>query len=197
MTGQLQLGAWAPPLRGELSQYHTPTKLARRMVEWVYVRGKTVLEPSAGGGNIVRELVAAGAARVIAVEIDPAWVALLRDEFGRAPVDVVEGDFLRLQPMALCDLCVMNGPLNDGVAAEHVARSLEWAPRTTALLRAQDLHGVGRYDQLWCRCDLAREAHLVSRPVFVGEGGATEFDVVDVRRVGTFKGPQRIEHWTF
>ena len=80
-TDQLSLGDFAPELLPELSQFHTPTKLAKRMGAYADVLpGMRVLEPSAGGGNIVRELVKAGA-EVDAVEIDPRWCTVLRKEF--------------------------------------------------------------------------------------------------------------------
>jgi predicted RNA methylase len=194
MNEQLTLGDFAPPMRQELSQYFTPQTMARKMVEWAGVRrGQRVLEPSAGGGSIVRELLEARA-NVTAYEIDPAWVKVMRQDPTLKGATVVEGDFLEVGA-GIFDLAVANPPLNDGVAAQHIANMLELAPRVVSLLRAQDLHGQERYRQLWSRCDLAGIAYLVRRPVFSGDGGATEFVVVDVRRVGTFAGPQHIEHW--
>lgn len=199
---QLQLGEFAPPLRPQLSQYHTPVKLARRMVVWAGVRpGMHVLEPSAGGGNIVRELVRAGA-HVYAVEIDLAWARYLAAEFTHpAPVYVSCRDFLAVEPDEIdCqadhfDVVVMNPPLDNGVGPDHIRHALQWAPRVVSVLRGQDLHGIARHELLWSRCDVAQIAFSVRRPVYAGGGGQIETVIVDVRRSGTYHEPQRIEHW--
>lgn len=196
MANQLSLGEWAPPLKPELSQYHTPVKLCRRIVKWAGVkRGMRVLEPSAGGGNLVRELVRAGAI-VTAVEIDPAWAKVLYEEFSRTGrVDVVESDFKNFSETDCYDMAVMNPPLDGGVGAGHVAHALRMAPKVVSVLRSQDPHGVDRYKELWSRCDQAGEVKLVRRPVYAGAGGQIETIIVDVRRQGTYDGPQSIEFW--
>ena len=192
MSSQLQLGDWAPSLKTELGQYHTPVRLARKMVAWAHLpRGAKALEPSAGGGNIVRELVTVGA-DVTAVEIDPEWATLLADQFDAR---VVCADFLAWEPPAPFDIAVMNPNLDGGVAGVHVAKALEVAHRAVSVLRVDDLTGVQRYQSLWRKCDLAGVAYLVHRPVFKGDGGMTDFCVVDVWRPGTFQGTPRIEHW--
>ena len=192
---QQQLGDFAPTLNPELSQYHTPMKLARRMVEWAGdLRGKFVIEPSAGGGNIVRELMRQGAFHVCAVECDPAWAKFLETEFGDERVVVGWADFLEVEPRPY-HLAVMNPPLDDGVAAIHVRRALEWAPRVISIMRGQDLHCQRRWRELWSDCDLARLALMVNRPKYSGAGGQIETIVVDVYHKGTYSGPQVIEHW--
>lgn len=197
MNDQLTLGDWAPPLRPELSQYHTPVILARKMVEWAGVRaGDRVLEPSAGGGNIVREALALGA-NVTAIEIDPAWSRLLEEEFPEA--GVYTADFRTVSPVSFLGsfhVAIMNPPLDAGQGPYHVAHGLRLAPVVVSLLRTADLNGKEHHDCLWSRCDFARLAVLKHRPVFVGKGGSTDFAVVEVRRPGTHHEPQAIEHWT-
>lgn len=201
MNGQMSLGAFAPPLDPTQSQYHTPTKLARRMVEWADVEGLAVLEPSAGGGNIVRELVRAGARAIEAMEIDPAWVECLRCEFADCDESIThvwEADFLKLENGFgwSHDVAVMNPPLNDGVSMQHVAKALELAPRVVTLLRGGDLHGANRYE-FWKRFDLHGLALLCRRPPFGGgwHVGKTEFVVADIRRRTGVSFTQVIEHW--
>lgn len=203
MNDQLTLGDFAPPLDPERDQYHTPVKLARKMVEWAGLDGArehTVLEPSFGGGNIVREIIKAGHL-VTGVEIDRNWYSLVKQEFRYDySANLWCGNFLKMVRLQLpnsnlCDLCIANPPLTGGVGAKHVRHALRFAPRAVSLLRGQDLHGVARWEELWSVCDLARIAFLVRRPVFTGAGGQTEFVCVDVRRKGTYNGPVIIEFW--
>ena len=44
--------------------YPTPPEVAAEMLDPLDLRGRTVLEPSAGSGNLVRECLARGAAEV-------------------------------------------------------------------------------------------------------------------------------------
>jgi hypothetical protein len=45
--------------------YPTPAEVAAEMLDSLDLRGKTVLEPSAGSGNLVRECLDRGAAEVL------------------------------------------------------------------------------------------------------------------------------------
>jgi hypothetical protein len=193
------LGGMAAPFNAELSQFHTPVKLARRIVDWAGVAGKRVLEPSAGGGNIVRELVRAGASQIVAVEIDLLWCEAMASEFYSCKqsceqLRIIQGDFTALVPAQL-DLAVANPPLDGGVGGHHVRHMLNWVPRAVSVMRGQDLHGGERYRELWSDCDLARIAFLSARPRYRNEGGKIETVVVDVYRKGTYSGVQSIEHW--
>lgn len=204
MNEQLNLGAWATPRYDPaLGQWHTPPWLAAMMVEWADVRpGMTVLEPSAGGGAIVKELIRAGAV-VDAVEIDQAWAASLRTDF--PDVITIVADFLSLLPTHSVgnygyDLEVMNPPLDGGAGPTHIAHALKFAPRVVSILRTVDLHGVDRNKVLWSQHALAGIRWLVRRPVFSGDesrspgsGAQADFVVVDVRR--EFTGNVDVGWW--
>jgi hypothetical protein len=142
-------------------------------------------------------LVAAGC-EVTALEIDPAWVKVLRADIG-GDAKVLQADFLNTDPRVYSefDVVVMNPPMNDGVCGLHIAQALRFAPCVVSLIRSADLHGLERYRVLWSRCELARLAFLSGRPAFGGEWntGATDFCVVHVQRVGTYHGPQRVDFW--
>jgi len=193
MVDQLSLGAWAPPLRADLGQFHTPVKLAQKMVAWAGVRnGDAVLEPSAGGGNIVRELQKVGA-RVTAVEIDLPWAQVLRSEF--PTVSVHECDFLRMGVFDH-DAALMNPPLSGGVGPSHVAHALSMVPLVVSVLRLSDLVGDEHCRVLWDPYELTRLALLRHRPLFTGDGGKTDFCVVEVGHRDTGRPRQyTIEHW--
>ncbi len=71
----------------------------------------TVLEIGAGLGTLTAPL-AARAARVLAVETDPALVAVLNDTFAASPrVEVIAGDILALDPAVLLQSELPPSPL--------------------------------------------------------------------------------------
>jgi 16S rRNA (adenine1518-N6/adenine1519-N6)-dimethyltransferase len=99
--------------------------------------GSTVVEVGAGLGSLTLALAGAGA-RVLAIEIDPRLVAVLRETVAELDVEVIHADALRLDwgelladvpgPVAL----VANLPYS--VATQVVVRVLEEAPRIDRLL---------------------------------------------------------------
>jgi len=99
--------------------------------------GSTVVEVGAGLGSLTLALAGAGA-RVLAIEIDPRLVAVLRETVAGLDVEVIHADALRLDwgdlladvpgPVAL----VANLPYS--VATQVVVRVLEEAPRIDRLL---------------------------------------------------------------
>lgn len=121
--------------------YPTPPTLARAMADAVAVQpGERVLEPSAGMGALVEELVSRGAA-VDAAEFSEARRAYLRAAFaGRANILDAE-DFLVMPPVPFYDAVVMNPPFAvegmrqaDAVHVEHALRFLRPGGRLVALM---------------------------------------------------------------
>lgn len=194
---QLPLGDYAPPLRPELSQWHTPQPVADRMAAWCARPGMRLLEPCAGGGNLVRAAISQGVF-VTAVEIDPAWSELLRADPAFSNVEVLTADFLRMESWRLgqFDLVLMNSPYEDGQDALWIERALEFAPRVVALVPSRVLYGVSKHERLWSKHGLARLANLVRRPVFAGGGGKFDLCVVDVRRDEANRQTTEVEWWS-
>ena len=85
--------------------------------------GKTVLEPSAGSGNIVKWLKLNGSCNVVACENDLTLRKLLNNV-----CPLVGDDFLKLtaDQVSYVDLIVMNPPFSHG--AEHIMHAWEIAP---------------------------------------------------------------------
>lgn len=83
--------------------------------------GKTVIEIGPGPGGLTRALLAAGPARMIAVEMDKRFIPALEvtgDGFS-APLDIVEGDALKIDEAALTGpgaVIASNLPYNVGTA---------------------------------------------------------------------------------
>jgi len=74
-----------PRLRRELAQHHLrDPRAARPLVEFLRPAGRSVLEVGPGGGALTRLLLEAGAARVVAVELDLAWAVELARRAGSA-----------------------------------------------------------------------------------------------------------------
>jgi 16S rRNA (adenine1518-N6/adenine1519-N6)-dimethyltransferase len=91
-----------------------------------------VLEVGAGPGGLTERLLGQ-AGRVVAVELDPALVLLLRERLGENPcLSIVEGDILRLSPS---DLTGLTAPL--GGSPHHRYKVVANLPYyiTSAVLR--------------------------------------------------------------
>lgn len=130
----LDLSVAAPKIQAaakkkQLQAFYTPATLARRVAELADVAGKTVLEPSAGGGALVQACFEQGARRISAVEIDTAAFMSL-GKVDVPPMDhpgvrfaTYEADFLAMNPRDFIDRVdrvVMNPPFAKGQDIKHV-----------------------------------------------------------------------------
>jgi len=108
--------------------YPTPDALINRMLAEVPVAGKVILEPSAGKGDIVRRLLAAGAKEVLACEIDPSLRSILVAGQSDDRFALLANDFLnvRSEDISHVHAIVMNPPFGD--AANHILHAWEIAP---------------------------------------------------------------------
>lgn len=103
--------------------YPTPNEVIEQMMLGEDYVGKTVLEPSAGSGNIVKWLKLNGSCNVVACEND----LVLRNLLGNV-CPLIGDDFLKLttEQVSYVDLIVMNPPFSHG--AEHIMHAWEIAP---------------------------------------------------------------------
>ena len=103
--------------------YPTPNDVIDQMMLNEDIFGKTVLEPSAGKGNIVDWLKNNGAAQVIACEKDPNLRKLLDNK-----CDIIADDFLTVtaEQISHVDYIVMNPPFSEG--AKHILHAFDIAP---------------------------------------------------------------------
>ena len=136
--------------------YPTPPEVAVEMLDPLDLRGKTVLEPSAGSGNLVRECLARGAAEVLWCEQEPQLQQLLGSIHGATPAHAYQ-DFLKVHPadVSHVDLIVMNPPFSADEA--HILHAWEIAPpgcEIVALCNWNTIEGHYRGKQL-------QLAHLV------------------------------------
>lgn len=110
-------------VKQELGQFDTPPELATRLVDIAEVKpDMSVLEPSAGTGNIVAAIKAAGGIP-FGVEIDPKRWGLCPQEIARM---IVLGDFLKQDPSPLYDRVVMNPPFAERADIRHVLHAAKF-----------------------------------------------------------------------
>lgn len=183
------------------SQWFTPPDIAWRMVRWAgAISPERILEPSAGSGNIVAACRARWEhAEITACELDPYYVARLRERFaGDAHVHVVECDYRDLQAEApIFDLVVMNAPYEGGLDGVFLAKAMRESLRVIALQRLAALAGAERHRLAWGRVGdewrMPGLAIFSSRPVFQagrcignrvdGGSSSTDFCVAKLSRV--------------
>lgn len=204
--------AWLEERAGRhLSQWFTPDHLALRVAVWGLAgsNASTILEPSAGGGALVRAArIARPSARVHALEIDPHWAKRLAES--DPTVAVLEVDALTV-PWPTVDAVIMNPPYEEGRDGDFLERAINAAPRVVAILRLSALAGLRRHAGVWSRCDPGGDVTLTglaicaSRPAFLEAGGEpssgrTEFCAVRLERSRYHSSAgvpsTRVEWWT-
>lgn len=107
--------------------YPTPPEVAGEMLDAHDLRGKVILEPSAGSGNLIRACFERGAEEVLWCEREEGLQPLLRAIPGARPING-GGDFLDVKPewVSHIDVVVMNPPFSAG--ARHILHAWEIAP---------------------------------------------------------------------
>jgi hypothetical protein len=95
--------------------YPTPELVAAMMLDPLDLRGRVVVEPSAGSGNLIKACLERGAAEVLAVEPEPKLRAILA---GITDSRLIGSDWLKVtaDQISHADLVVMNPPFS---ADEH------------------------------------------------------------------------------
>ena len=103
--------------------YPTPPEVIQRMMMGEDYVGKTILEPSAGTGNIVSWLQENGAGKVVACEIDSRLRSIVSEK-----CDIIGTDFLQVtsEEVSHIDMIVMNPPFSN--AHEHILHAWDIAP---------------------------------------------------------------------
>ena len=189
--------------------YPTPPDVAALMLDPLDLRGKTVLEPSAGSGNLIRECLNRGAAEVLWCEKEPQLRSIVNGIPGRHLGGCLHEDFLQVPPEAVShiDLIVMNPPFSGDEV--HILHAWEIAPpgcEIVALCNWNTCEGTYRRLQLQLsnlveaygsKENLGEVFSTAERPTRVSVGlvrltkpgqrvSADEFD-------GFFLGPDEIE----
>ena len=190
--------------------YPTPPEVAAKMLDPLDLRGKTILEPSAGSGNLVRECLDRGAAEVLYCEQEHQLRDMLFAIKGACPLARRYGNFLNAEAadVSYIDLIVMNPPFSADEA--HILHAWEILPPGAELVALCNWNTIeGRYRRLQLQLGSLVEAYgsseclgecftTAERPTRVSVGmvrlrkpgqrvsAADEFD-------GFFLGPDDIE----
>jgi hypothetical protein len=186
--------------------YPTPPDVAATMLDPIDLRGKVVVEPSAGSGNLVSECLTRGAEEVLCCEPEPKLRAILA---GIPSSRLISNDWLAVtaEQISHVDVIVMNPPFS--ADEKHIVHAWEAAPpgcEIVALCNWNTIEGHYRGLQLQLaklieaygsKEDLGECFSTAERPTRVSVGmvrltkpgsrpGADEFD-------GFFLGPDEIE----
>ena len=186
--------------------YPTPEPVAATMLDPLDLRGRVVVEPSAGSGNLVREALARGAAEVLTVEPEPELRAILA---AITESRLLSHDWLTVtaEQISHIDAIVMNPPFSADEA--HILHAWAIAPPGCEIVALANWNSVsGHYRGLQLQLaklieaygskeDLGECFNTAERPTRVSVGlvrltkpgarpGADEFD-------GFFLGPDDIE----
>jgi hypothetical protein len=187
--------------------YPTPELVAAMMLDPLDLRGRVVVEPSAGSGNLVSEALARGAAEVLCCEPEPKLRAIL----SAIPSSrLIAADWLTVtaEQISHADLVVMNPPFS--ADERHILHAWAIAPPGCEIVALANWNSIsGHYRGLQLQLAKLIEAYGSSeclgevfadseRPTRVSVGmvrltrpgqrvsGADEFD-------GFYLGPDDIE----
>lgn len=105
--------------------FPTPSDVAALMLDSLDLRGRVVVEPSAGSGNLITACLERGAAEVLAVEPEPKLRAILASIPGNR---LIGNDWLGItaEQISHVDLIVMNPPFS--ADERHILHAWEVAP---------------------------------------------------------------------
>lgn len=120
--------------------YPTPIDVIERMLQYSDVRGKFILEPSAGSGNIVDYVRTNGAKDVIACEKNRQLHGILQGK-----CTIINDDFLNVksEDISHIDMIVMNPPFS--ADEKHISHAFEIAPGGCEIIALCNSDTLSRY----------------------------------------------------
>lgn len=129
--------------------FYTPPAIAKLVVERAELsKIHTVLEPSAGEGALVREVLKREHKSVLAIEIDATAAAKMEKTFARnVHVQVRNLDFLSYRHQGTpFDRVVMNPPFTAGQEVDHVSAAFRLLRKGGRLVAVMSASAVSRQD---------------------------------------------------
>lgn len=169
--------------------YPTPHEVIEQMLSLSDIRGKIILEPSAGSGNIVDFLQKNGAKKVIACEINTKLQAIIAGK-----CDLIASDFLTVMPdmISHIDMIVMNPPFSQSL--KHILHAYEIAPEGCEIIALCN-DDTYRYTDTRDKERLRELVDLHGNSEYIGQvfKAAERRTDVDVRLIRLYK-PRTGEH---
>lgn len=111
----------------ETQAFYTPSFLAQKVVELANVKGKSVLEPSAGIGNLADECERQGAKDICCIELDSESFQKLKRSYSKHNLDflsVTPKDVPGIGDMRF-EVIVQNPPFTKNQDIKHVLHAIE------------------------------------------------------------------------
>ena len=152
--------------------YPTPPNLIRKMISKVdFYQTKTILEPSAGGGNIVEYIREYGSTtkhcQIHCIELDRNLQSVLKGK----NFQVIYDDFLKFESNFKYNLLILNPPFNQDEGCKHLLKAIEiqeqYGGQIVCLLNAMTL----KNDYSVYRKDLANKLDKYNAEVeFIQDG---------------------------
>jgi predicted RNA methylase len=126
--------------------FPTPYSIVTQMIKAAGIReGQSVLEPSAGSGNIADRLAFDHCAAVECVERHASLADILRDK-GH---NVQQCDFLGFEPLSPFDAVIMNPPFEGGADVRHVRHAFTMLKKGGVLVSIMGAGVSFRQDRLY------------------------------------------------
>jgi SAM-dependent methyltransferase len=111
--------------RKKFQSFFTPEAVAKRVVELADVQNCNVLEPSAGHGALIDQILTYDGAQVVAVELNEEFAKHLDDKYGMR-IGLVCGDFLEMKTEAGFDRAVLNPPFSKNQWISHIQHAYKF-----------------------------------------------------------------------
>lgn len=111
--------------------FPTPDDVGKSLFRVLDVKGLLVLEPSAGIGSLA-DIARREGAEVVCIERQSSLVEVLKLK----EHNVLQDDFLELEPQPIFDCVVMNPPFENGASAKHFRRAFDWLKPDVGIIRA-------------------------------------------------------------
>lgn len=108
----------------EFQFFHTGKEIAEQMMNQIIGFPKTILEPSAGQGHLIDELIKKFPdAKIDAVELSELNFSILQDKYkGNPNINLIQGDYLKFKPKHKYDLIFANPPFSKNQDIDHVLK---------------------------------------------------------------------------